>query len=131
LNHPRRRVKKIFDNCNKELWIDSTQICRICKHSRRCSVCGSIKSLQQDSTCVLDFVGYIILHTQGPNLITEIYDDDDVRSSKLLLQGMKSTRPCIHLEPDRYIAILEKSYIKFKVNSRPCELLVRWHLVGD
>jgi hypothetical protein len=77
----------------------------------------------------------VILHTQGHNLITEIYDDDDddddVQSSKLLLQGMKSTRPCIHLEPDRYIAILKKSYIKFKVNSRPCELLVRWHLGRD
>jgi hypothetical protein len=75
----------------------------------------------------------IILHTQG-NLITEIYDDDDddgVQSSKLLLQGMKSTRPCIHLESDRYIAILKKSYIKFKVNSRCCELLVQWHLGGD
>jgi hypothetical protein len=60
----------------------------------------------------------VILHTQGHNLITEIYDDDDddVQSSKLLLQGMKSTRPCIHLEPDRYIVILKKSYIKFKVN---------------
>lgn len=74
----------------------------------------------------------VILHTQGHNLITEIYDDDDdVQSSKLLLPGMKSTRPCIHLEPDRYIAILKRSYIKFKVNSRPCELLVWWHLGGD